>query len=260
MSQIYPIIVCGIGRSGTSALLNAISLHPEVVHSSSVGESPFISDFMSFMNQINNKGSWYTNNFHVSIPERQIAVADFLYNLHVPILDRQKVTETNKFYAVKAFPNSENIQTTLEYLPGLRIIYIIRNGIEVVNSHLNYHGFNNLTFEECCKRWALSLNEYKFLENSTFATFIRHEELVVNPKKVFDKIFSEAGMSYSIEPESYIKNSLHNSSFSNDKSCDVLSILSERSRALEGWSNEMKNTFHMICGSKMNEYAYCINA
>ena len=68
-----PIFVSGIGRSGTSAVISSLARHAEVVEPNRIGEAPFVSAFLRFLQDYEDKSphrEYNLANYQLAPPER----------------------------------------------------------------------------------------------------------------------------------------------------------------------------------------------
>jgi hypothetical protein len=264
-SELTPIFVTGIGRSGTSALLKSLLSHRQVLRPKVLGEAPFIGHFTAFLEAYENdpgNGSYHTKNYKISEPERLAAFRRLIEQLHVvPEDPRQRGDETVRYWPVKAFTRQEHFAKFKQLYPSPKILYIIRNGLEVVNSTRRYHGFKHLSFKAICKRWAGSITTNAFLEAEPSCAVILHHELIAEPAATMRKAFARIGIDHDDGPGEFLASNVFNSSFSETNDDEqVKDLFASRAAAWESWTEAEQATFIRICGAKMQERGFALPA
>jgi len=258
-----PIFVTGIGRSGTSALLKCLVYHANVIEPEVLGEAPFIGHFVNFIHNYENGADreYRIKNYKLDENERAKVFGDMLYQLHIaPKNKKEAALASAKYWPAKAFPNRKNFKAFKNIFPDMKMIYIMRNGIEVVNSTRNFHGFSSLSFEDCCRRWAGSIQANSFLENKADVAFIKHHDMVTNPVDVLEDAFSHIGMKRDAKPGEYIQSNIFNSSFDKtDANIDAVKHFEGRLQAAwDAWTTEEQELFIKLCDSYMQTYGFAL--
>jgi len=258
-----PIFVTGIGRSGTSALLKCLVYHQDIIEPKVLGEAPFIGHFVNFIHNYENgtDRDYRLKNYKLGKEERAAAFGELLYKLHIEPADKSEANNAqSNYWPAKAFPNRKNYSAFKNIFPNMKMMYIMRNGIEVVNSTRNFHGFSNLTFEDCCRRWAGSIQANNFLENRADVAFIKHHDMVTDPVGVLGNAFESIGMANDPKPGEYIKSNIFNSSFDKTKQ-DINAEKHFQGRlqeAWDAWTKEEQELFIRLCGSYMKSYGFAL--
>ena len=258
-----PIFVTGIGRSGTSALLKCLVYHQDVIEPEVLGEAPFIGHFVNFIHNYENSDDrdYRLKNYKLGTEDRAAAFGELLFKLHIKAKNEEDLVDIeSKYWPAKAFPNRKNFKSFKSIFPDMKMMYIMRNGIEVVNSTRNFHGFSNLSFEDCCRRWAGSIQANNFLENRRDVAFIKHHEMVTDPVNVLNDAFASIGMSRDSKPGEYIQSNIFNSSFDKTEG----NINAEKhfqgrlQEAWNAWTQDEQNLFVRLCGSYMKTYGFAL--
>lgn len=258
-----PIFVTGIGRSGTSALLKCLIYHKDVIEPKVLGEAPFIGHFVNFIHNYENgtDREYRLKNYKLDEEARANAFGELLYKLHIEPKNEIVGNKTHSnYWPAKAFPNRKNFNAFRSIFPKMKVFYIMRNGIEVVNSTRNFHGFSNLTFEDCCRRWAGSIQANNFLENKAGVAFIKHHDMVTDPVNVLGNAFESIGMKRDPKPGEYIQSNIFNSSF--DKTNNSINaeehFQGRLQKAWDDWTKEEQELFIRLCGSYMKAYGFAL--
>lgn len=258
-----PIFVTGIGRSGTSALLKCLVYHKNVIEPQVLGEAPFIGHFVNFIHNYENGDDreYRLKNYKLDSDGRAAAFGEMLYKLHIaPKNKKAAALASAKYWPAKAFPNRKNFKAFQGIFPDMKMMYIMRNGIEVVNSTRNFHGFSSLTFEDCCRRWAGSIQANSFLEDRSDVAFIKHHDMVTNPVEVLGDAFVHIGMARDAKPGEYIQSNIFNSSFDKtNANIDAVKHFEGRLQAAwNAWTKDEQELFIKLCDSYMQSYGFAL--
>ncbi|MGE0232806.1 MAG: sulfotransferase, partial [Flavobacteriaceae bacterium] len=240
--------------------LKSLGEHPEFDKASAVGEAPFISSFFHFLKDFEEtspNASYNTKNYRKGQIERQEIFRGMIEKLHTSGSAVDK-----KYWTSKISLNMENYRFFEEIFPDFGVIYIIRNGIEVVNSARKFTGFMDRSFSDLCRRWQQSLARSAFLERSPRCALIRHEDLISNPSDTMSGAFIHLGVTENPGPGNFIDSTIFNSSFSasssNVEGNSAQTLAHRRVEAWESWSREERQTFLDVCGEEMRRHAFAI--
>ena len=259
--SVKPIIVSGIGRSGTSAVLSSLSTHKSIVDIPRIGEAPFISAFLKFLVDFEDKSSaaeYNRKNYRLKDNERSEVISEFLIRMQCDIDSSSIQDKDNRFWITKTSLGREEFDKAVSLFGEIRCVYVMRNGIEVVNSARKFVGFKDLTFEQQCNRWLENLKQCEYLNSKPLCCTVKHDELVKNPDNVFKDVYAALELSYDETPGKWISENLFNSSFdSSSKNVATNNIFDNRlSNAWSDWSDEEKYQFIELCDSTMCEYGF----
>lgn len=253
-----PIFISGIGRSGTSALLKALTCHRDVYTPDAIGEAPFVQKILQFLmeyEETSDNAEYHLANYKVADVDKNKAFAELMFLVQ----NGRDVSECGeKFWVAKLTPTLKEFEKSQQIFGNLRNVGIVRNGIEVVNSAKSFKGFANLTFEQLCQRWATNLSVTEYLGKTPLTCIVRHIDLVSDTKEAFTDIFERLEMDYDENPVEFISRNIFNSSFdsgSNDAQ-DLRSIFENRSDCWYEWSAEEKEIFIELCDSRMEEFDF----
>ena len=130
----------------------------------------------------------------------------------------------------------------------------MRNGIEVVHSMQNFHGFAHMSFKQCCERWANSLASFKYLETMEGAAVLTHHDMVSKPQDTLNGVFDKLGMAEGTPVADYISSTFFNSSF--EETNQPFDFNSRMQAAWDDWGDGKRKQFMDTCGAKMTEYAF----
>lgn len=161
----YPIFVVGDGRSGTSVLLQALGKHPLIL--SMPGEAPLITSMGAIISRLeltdDTKREYYKNALkfdktylyeHLQRLSFEIAGGKnyALRMLMKNLLPNPSLLMRKRYWAAKTFPNENIANGLMKLYPKAKFIYIIRNGIDVVQSKTRFSGFRDNDFRQHCEQ------------------------------------------------------------------------------------------------------------
>ena len=159
-----PIFIAGVmTRSGTNFLYNLLNLHPQCqgVNSDVIAEDHLIANLNLIERYVQNVGSYWCLHGHMyaNNPEREQenlafqdrlreslgkGLLDFLENLEPNALGKPLLTKT---------PNVRNLPYFFDFFPSARLIILVRDGRDVVESNVRSFGSN---YEFTMQRWVES--------------------------------------------------------------------------------------------------------
>ncbi len=144
--------------------------------------------------------------------------------------------------------------------PGARILYIVRNGIEVVSSRVMWVPFGNRRFEDHCEVWAKSEEIVRWGENRDDFRLVRHENLR-NPdtaRALLDDAWNWIGLPGAEQcAESLLGTWHHPTSFPGEAEEDGKDPERRQDR-WRLWTDEQRQDFAQRCGASMRYYGYDI--
>ncbi len=211
-----PIFIIGHGRSGTTALFSGLVKHPQVIG------ARFEYPFMGHLSQIpyklefNPNREWLLNS--LAVPQSYLynrfrrTAFEVAFGKHygLPGLIRNILRGdwlflTKRFWCAKAFLSYEAYQGTLLLYPETKFVYIVRNGCDVVQSRTKFKSFSQREFESHCREWAKSIEEYRYLLKVDNGVRVYQEDLIANPKSVYEKIFELADLPQHEAPSRFVQ-------------------------------------------------------
>lgn len=265
-----PIFVVGAPRSGTSVLLGALGEHPLIV--SMRGEAPFITTIggAAYLFEFAENKEYYLKS--IRVPKQYLydsllrlsfeVAAGKNYGIKMILngLLRGDISLFKKrYWCVKTFPDLNVSKSLLRLYPGVKFVYILRHGCDVVQSMTRFSGFRQQEFHKQCRAWATAMEKYRYLLNFEPAIVVRHEDLIEKPEEVFGRIFSFTGLSYHDNPTHFTRSTLvHPLDKETRTKTNVKTIFDKREPSHQNWSQEQRELFKRICGEKMREVGYDI--
>lgn len=254
-----PILISGIGRSGTSALIEALCLHKNVLKPRVVGEAPFIKEFLWFLLQYENismERDYNIASYHLGESERRNAFSRLMMNVQCGEVPQNEAAGID-YWVAKTILDERAFDKGKEVFGRLKVVNIIRNGAEVVNSAMRFRGFSHFGFEELCDRWVESVKVTEYLSQRSDAITIAHHDLVADPQAVFSMIFDKFGMAQDLAPGEFIASTIFNSSFDDDaRGKDTKDVFSNRPSFWSSWAEDQQSAFVDICGSTMDKLEF----
>ncbi len=163
-----------------------------------------------------------------------------------------------RHWCVKTFPLEDHAKGLLKLYPEASFVYIVRNGINVVQSRTKFPAFREQPFEFHCRFWANAANKFRYLYDFERATVVRQEELLFAPQELFERIFRHVGLAHSENPIQFVRTTLVHSlgDKATHENVDVRKSLEQREPAFAKWSSDQREVFKEICGPAMRELGY----
>ncbi len=165
------VLISGVGRSGTTALRESIGLHPEI-HSSE-RENNIIYDVLdTALRNCTVQSRRYA--MRVTDDEYDGAFRRLLLSLLWPA---PRACATSRLLAFSDL-TPERADYLVRLFPGVRIIYVVRNGIEVIASRMRYDGFRHQPFDTHAAVWSLAQHMARWGQDRADFQLIRHENVI----------------------------------------------------------------------------------
>lgn len=263
-----PILVIGTGRSGTSVLLQALGRHPLIVDLP--GEAPFLTSigYSAFLFENHPDSEYYRDSLKVTkdyffhqlrrLGFETAAGPHFGLKLFAGgLLGRRRSPLGRRCWAAKTFPEDESTRGWMSLYPEAKLIYIVRNGCDVVHSMTKYAGFSQQDFRHHCINWARDVEKYRYLTASPNAIVVRQEELLNEPPTLFTRLFDFLELSDDPAPAEFTGTTLiHPLDQQTQTDFDPKAELKLRQPPYQDWSAEQKAIFKEICEPGMAELGY----
>ena len=252
-SKVPPILVSGVGRSGTTALRLSLGLHPKIVYN--MAENNIVMDLLA------------TGLRNCTYPSRKASMQ----------MSQRKYDKTfrNTLLSVlfpqpapfrplpKAWMAHSDITLPLagylrQLFPALRIVYIVRNGIEVVSSRMLFEGFKDRPFEWQCEVWGKAAEMIRWGTTQDHFFLIRHEDLLSQntSSRVLDNLWTFLGL----KPEQRCADALRNQRYHPTKSpleaAAAEDNLQTRAQRWQFWSEAERQCFTAHCAEAMTFLGY----
>jgi hypothetical protein len=137
-------------------------------------------------------------------------------------------------------------------------VYIVRNGVDVVQSRTKFPVFRDQPFEQHCEFWVQAARKFAYLRQWDRCIEVRQEQLLTEPEAVFARICQHLGIEDHPNPAKYVRTTLVHSrgDESTKLNVDVRKSLTERAPSHESWTQGQRETFKRICGGAMGKLGY----
>lgn len=263
-----PLLVVGIGRSGTSVVKDALGQHSRVL--ACEGEAPHLAPLASMIDhlEVADLRDYYRRSLRMPVDrffdhlrtiafEASMGPRTGLRRVLQEAVRGRKWVFGLRYWCVKAFPDEAQAAALEGLYPEARFIYVVRNGVEVVQSRTRFEAMRDRPFEEHCRSWAESVRTYAYLEHRADALTLRHEDLVSDPDAEFSRIAGFLGLPPEPGPADFTKTTLvHPLDEPTETDVAVAMRLRERPPGHRSWTSEERATFTETCGDAMAKLGY----
>lgn len=274
MSRPNYLFLIAVGRSGTTVLRKSLGLHPALSYNDR--ENNLIGDLIE------------TALDNCTKPDRKfsLTVSQDVYQRAFEQLANEIVwSEFNPAHSQIRFA-SFGIPPTIgdervagfadlmvRIFPDARVLHLVRNGIEVIASRQLFVQFRNMPFEEHCRRWARTLEWYKWGQRYPDAYRLARYEWFAD-EEVMRAQFARWYSWLDIPPEEMPLRHLLSERYHptlHPKEDNPLQV-GDAQRSEQGreqleqtrqqrwqfWDAEQRALFEKICGDAMREFGYPI--
>lgn len=252
-ASVPPLIVSGVGRSGTTVLRMSLGAHPEIAYN--WAENNIVMDILetalhnctfpsrkSSMQMSQNKYDRTFRNLllHLLYPRPSLAI--------IP----------PKRWMASTDINPRLVGYLRQLFPNIRLIYLVRNGIEVVSSRMVFEGFKDRPFEWQCEVWARSVDIARWGSEQDFFYLLRHESLL-NPESTvhtLSELWSWLGLNNEPRCADVLQtHSYHPTTFPGEEPASKESLHKRKSR-WEYWNEKQREIFTKQCAPAMLYFGY----
>lgn len=250
-------VLSGVGRSGTTIVREALSRHPDL--DSTNLENNMLLDVLEAAHR------------NCTIPARRHAmrVADKVYDAHfrslvLRLLWPRPRHECDRPTRLLAYSNL--MPDAADYLVRLfhnvRIIYIVRNGIEVISSRMRFEHFRHKEVESHCSTWCGAHDMARWGEGRREFLMVRHEWLAERngPDRMMGAILPFLGLrDHAPCVEAFGEGLIHPTSDRHAAAIEAKNVqdaLRERAKRWRSWSDEERAAFTSRCAKAMAYFGY----
>ena len=233
------LVLTGVGRSGTTALRQAIGTHPSVI--STGHEHNVVFDVLECARRNRSEYSrryamQMTDEMHDSLFRRLI------FDLVFP---EPKTTAggTCTMVFTNLFP--ETASYLIEAMPNARVVCLVRNGVDVLASRMKHKQFRSDDFAQNCKVWTNAASMHAWCTDRDDAFVIQYERLKADPECVCNEITEFMKIDQSQAPGMHLREHTYHPTH-------------HEGPAWASWSDTDRHTFEMICGDAMHHLGYAI--
>lgn len=264
MSSPKYLLLCGVGRSGTTVLRKALGLHPGLYYNGM--ENNIVQDVISCA----------LRNCTMPSRKQSMVISQDQYNqaflrLLNDVLWPDTARREGKTLMCAINPSADISDYMLEVFQDCKLVYLVRNGIEVIASRQRYASFAGSTFEQQCDVWLRTggMLEWGRQYPDRFREF-RYEWLVDESRiyQSFSELFEWIGLEQTdVCAKHVLSNRYHPTLDANDipvANADYAAqdsrvrkqMSEERSSRWKTWSPEDLQLFETKCGPLMTRLGY----
>jgi hypothetical protein len=247
------LVLSGVGRSGTFAVRDALGLHPRM-HSTGT-ENNIIFDLLDAARR------------NRTIEARRVAmkVDDATYHRRFRELILNLLwpdPRPEPPLRLLAFTNllPDRADELGRIFPGVRVVYLVRNGIEVVSSRLRFDSFAALPYAQHCRVWARSVEMGEWGRDRDDFLLVRHEHLLDADRlaRVFAALWSFAGLPPEPRCADRLLSRCYHPTSDNGGGRPPGEVLHQRAHRWRDWTDEQRATFTEIAGDAMRSWGYAM--
>lgn len=266
-----PIFQVGASRSGTIVLYKALGTHPAIF--SMPSEDPFVSHIAAAVAafEFGEDAAYFEESVRIKKPYLYRELRRLCFEsaagphrgwktLLKGVIDARREFLRKTYWCVKCFPIERHARALLHLYPEARFLYIVRSGIDVVQSRTKFPAFRDQPFDAHCRFWVQAAEKFSYLTNFDRAVQIQQEELLAAPEAAFARIAAHLGLDDHPNPANYVKTTLVHSlgDKATHKNVDVQKSLTERAPGHATWTDEQRDAFKRICGPAMQVLGYTL--
>lgn len=264
-----PIFQVGASRSGTIVLYKALGTHPNVL--SMPSENPLIDHFAraAAFFELGSEAWYFKESVKVDQPYFYSKLRELLFettagrDMGIKMLAKSLLTgpldfARKRFWCVKCFPLEDSAHALTILYPESRFIYIVRNGIDVVQSRTKFPAFREQSFEQHCDFWVQAARKFDYLRRWDRCLEVRQEQLLSEPEAVFSRICRHLGIADHENPAKFVRTTLVHSrgDEATRTNVDARRMLTERTPSHDTWTDAQRSIFKHICGEYMGKLGY----
>ena len=257
------LILGGVGRSGTTALRCSFGLHPDVYYNGKENNS--VQDIVACASR-NGPGGFRAQNNVVDDDKYYATYRRLIDDLVWPDAE---LRSSKSCWMCAINPQPDIMPALREILPNAKMLYLVRNGIDLITSRQKYKSFQSAEFESHCRVWNRSVEMAAWVtENVDLAQLIRYEWFTQN-ETLRDRIdsacqFAELRTRHEVadnilghryHPTSGGKARRDWASASDQERNQITNAAAEKWAA---WSPDQQQMFVELCGEGMSQLGYSI--
>ncbi len=242
--------ISGVGRSGTTALRMSLGQHFQVSYN--FAENNIAFDILKLAHHNCTYPSRAT-----SMQMRQERYnATFRKLLCEVLYPRPRWNLFPRYWMVSSDISPDLAIFLKDLFPNSRIVYIVRNGIEVVASRCLFPGFQHFSFEDNCREWARSVSMVHWGHHRSDFLLIRHERLTGDEAcSSIRAVLEWLGLPNDPACCLALDQQYFHPTISGDSTDASLQFRHSRWKS---WTEEQREQFVSICGEPMEFFRYPI--
>ena len=251
------LFLAATGRSGTTILRRSLGKHPDIYYNGQ--ENNVVQDVIEVA-QRNCTLDSRVKAMVINQDQYDAAFRQLLMSLIWP----QAQLRNRKVLMAAINPTGDLLDYLVQVFPQAKILGLIRNGIEVVNSRSRYLSFAGAEFEQQCAVWTRSQGVIQWgQKNPDRFRLFRHEWMYgSNMDRKLEELFNWLEISSSTAVAENLTNVLAHPTSDTAKSFDSMSTeekkayFASKSDAWKNWPAEHGAAFVNTCGPLMNLLDY----
>lgn len=254
-----PIFILGLTqRSGTNLLYRALLAHPDCDAARQPGEDFLLHEADLLERYVERvSGHW-----HPDWNRGGARAQDLRESLGRALVEHLRPASDRAAFVSKT-PSARNLTLLARFVPGSRVLLLIRDGRDVVESGVRGFGW---TYREGFRRWARAAQELaRSLDGSDRPPFtmIRFEALVESPRAELRRALSACGLDEARYPFDTLSNlPIYGSSQLRGGRADVHWEPVAKGEGFNpvgrwlGWDDALKLEYERVCGTAAERLGY----
>lgn len=251
MSRPDYFFIGGVGRSGTTALRKSLGLHPALDYNGQ--ENNILSDVI------------HAARVNCTLPDRQTAMVvnqseyDRIFERALnELLWRERAQKANQIRTAAFDPWPGFLEYLFQVFPNSKMLYLVRNGIEVVASRQLFEPFQVSPFEKHCEIWFRAHKVVRWGQDKPQQfRLVRHEWLGDADKlrQVLFELYEWLGIAWHDAPLQNLLAERYHPTHHPQETADTPEARAERWKF---WTDAERASFETICGDAMRGFGYSI--
>lgn len=249
------MLCAGVGRSGTTALRLSLGLHPSIYYPGT--ENNILTGVLLAAMR------------NCTLPDRRVAmlVSQAEYDrafeqLFNTLLWPQREQHRNQIQMAACDLREDIMDYLYRVFPNIRVVYLIRNGMQVVASRALFESMKHDAFEDHCALW---LRAYKITQwgqdKPDKIRFFRYEWFH-EPERLrgeLANLFEWLGISWHDAPlKNLLTERYHPTQHPGEPDAGEANFARTRDERWKHWSEQERAVFETKCGEAMRALGYAI--
>lgn len=247
------LLVSGVGRSGTTVVRHSLGAHPDV--DSTGVENNIIFDVLETAQQNCTYPSRRAT-LRVAPPAYDRQFRLLLLNLLWP--EPRTAGARPRMLLATSDLTPARADYLLQLFPDARIVYVVRNGIEVVASRSTHPQFRDASFEEHCRAWSQSREMVEWGREKAGFMLLRQETLLEADaaRAALSAALLTLGLTADARcTEIVLGRQFHPTHVVGEAQTEA-DDLRRRQERWKFWSDEQREAFSSMCGPAMRYFGY----
>ena len=247
------IVLSGVGRSGTTAVREALGRHPHI-HSTG-SENNVIYDIVDAARR----------NCTIESRRHAMRVDQVTYNglfgeLILRLLWPEPRPAAPRRLLAFTGLTPDHAEFLVQLLPSTTFVYLLRNGIEVVTSRMGFRGFADQPFTRHCEVWAQSVEMAEWGRGRGRFLLLRHEHTLDRPvlSRTMNELWSFVDLPAEPACPEHLLEICHHPTGDVGGGDDFHEALRRRADGWRRWTPGQRRQFVERCGAAMRHFGYPI--